>query len=96
MQTSTKLSLPHSTGFDFNFSLANSDFFNQLERKSTVKLSDEKSRANPNQSYRLNQFSKNILRTIIPYLQSNEIFCLIKSNKALCDKLLNDQVTKNI
>jgi hypothetical protein len=96
MITSTKLNLPTGKGFDFNFNLVNADFFNQLERKSTVKISDEKSRAKPNQSYTINQFSKNILRSIIVYLQSNEIFALIKSNKIVCEKLFNDQVTRNI
>ena len=54
--------------FDFNLHLVNSDFFNQLERKSTIKLSDEKSRAQATQSFKLNNFSKNILRSILVYL----------------------------
>jgi hypothetical protein len=45
MLTKYKLNTTSANVFDFNLSLVNSDLFNQLERKSTIKLSDEKSRA---------------------------------------------------
>ena len=75
---------------EFNMDFLSGDFMNKLTKKSLSTLNDDRSRARSDQRMLIKHLSKNLLFEILSYLQSNEIFSLIKSSKTLKQKLTND------